>query len=87
MPQHEIDTIRSNFTNQFIDIFKTILPLRYLPHRSDTLLFLFSGGVDSLFVTLVSAMVAHKDVDFVLVNVSFSETGKVCFLTKSEAPG
>uniref|UniRef100_A0AC35GII6 Asparagine synthetase domain-containing protein n=1 Tax=Panagrolaimus sp. PS1159 TaxID=55785 RepID=A0AC35GII6_9BILA len=75
-PQEDIEEMKKNSVNEFIKLFETILPLRYLPPKPETLLFLFSGGVDSLFVTLIAAMVANEEFEFVLVNVSFSENGE-----------
>uniref|UniRef100_A0A914YTG7 Asparagine synthetase domain-containing protein n=1 Tax=Panagrolaimus superbus TaxID=310955 RepID=A0A914YTG7_9BILA len=74
-PQEDIEEMKKNSVNEFINLFETILPLRYLPSTPETLLFLFSGGVDSLFVTVIAAMAANEEFEIVLVNVSFSESG------------
>uniref|UniRef100_A0AC34QCT2 Asparagine synthetase domain-containing protein n=1 Tax=Panagrolaimus sp. JU765 TaxID=591449 RepID=A0AC34QCT2_9BILA len=82
LPEEEVQMMLENTVEEFIDLFKKIMP-RYLSIRlqqttekiSSPLLFLFSGGVDSLFVAMMASCMAEEKYEFVLVNVSFSEDG------------
>lgn len=44
-----------------------------------TITILFSGGVDSLMVAIITGRTAPKNAKIVLVNVAFGETEKVSF--------
>lgn len=77
LPVEELKESEEEYVGQFIDLFRTVMTRRYLPppHGNVPLMFLFSGGVDSLFVTMTAASLADENQEFVLVNVSFSEDG------------
>ena len=77
LPNQEVKELEEEYVRQFITLFREVMTERYLPSSRDNvpLMFLFSGGVDSLFVTMTAAAMADENQEFVLVNVSFSEDG------------
>uniref|UniRef100_A0A7E4VBK5 Asparagine synthetase domain-containing protein n=1 Tax=Panagrellus redivivus TaxID=6233 RepID=A0A7E4VBK5_PANRE len=60
------------YEQQFNDVFGQALVARYmLPNDENQCFFLFSGGIDSFYVTLRAASLFPEEIEFVLFNVAF----------------